>query len=379
MATTASIIAPKPPTALRELIAQSQARHPDVKIGLTGLPVMENDEMLSSQTSMFWASLVSMVAVGLLFVAGFGGARHALLANAILLVGMALAFGYATLAVGHLNILSVTFTVTLIGIGIDFGIYYVALYLQRRSENQDCHTALLGIGPHRRTGDHHGRHHHGDRVFRGRADQLQGRRRAGHHRRRRHPALRHRPARAAAGLHRPDRSQRLGRADAQAAGRPSLDRSAATRCPRFTLAVSLAATAFLALGLSHLWYDNNLLNMQAEGLESVELERKLLSECNQSVWYALSMADSREELLARKEKFLQLPSVERTEEIVSLLPVSDEVKQPLDRRDRPATGRAARAPAGDHGRYARGAGPGAGSDSRPACRVALRREERAAD
>src|SRR5262249_13393375 len=54
--------------ALRELIAQSQARHPDVKIGLTGLPVMENDEMRSSQTSMFWASLLSMGAVAILFV-----------------------------------------------------------------------------------------------------------------------------------------------------------------------------------------------------------------------------------------------------------------------------------------------------------------------
>ncbi len=52
--------------ALRALIAQSQARHPDTKIGLTGLPIMENDEMRSSQTSMFWASMISMVAVGLL-------------------------------------------------------------------------------------------------------------------------------------------------------------------------------------------------------------------------------------------------------------------------------------------------------------------------
>src|SRR5690606_1385154 len=94
-----------------------------------------------------------------------------------------------------------------------------------------------------------------------------------------------------------------------------------------TLAISLAATVFLAVGLSRLWYDNNLLNMQAEGLESVELERKLLAECNQSVWYALSMADSREELLDLKKKYLQLPSVERTEEIVSYLPVSDSAKQ----------------------------------------------------
>jgi hypothetical protein len=58
-----------------------------------------------------------------------------------------------------------------------------------------------------------------------------------------------------------------------------------------------------AVGLNRLWYDNNLLNMQAQGLESVALEKKLLAECNQSVWYALSIADSREELLARKAKF----------------------------------------------------------------------------
>ncbi len=314
--------------ALRELIARAQTRHPDVKIGLTGLPVMENDEMASSKTSMFWASMVSMIAVGFLFVAGFGGARHALLANGILLVGMALAFGYATLAVGHLNILSVTFTVTLVGIGIDFGIYYVALYLQRRSESQDCQTALLESarigGPAIATG-----------------------------------AITTAIAFFAAGLTSFKGVAELGIiagggillcAIAQLVLLPAciglIDRSGwgarmpkplnvhawiapFFKLPRLTLAVSLAATVFIATGLSHLWYDNNLLNMQAEGLESVELERKLLSECNQSVWYALSMADSREELLARKEKFLQLGSVERTDEIVSLLPVSDEIKQPM--------------------------------------------------
>ncbi len=315
-------------TALRDLIAQVQTRHPHVKIGLTGLPVMENDEMLSSQTSMFWASMISMVLVGLLFVAGFGGARHAMLANLILIVGMALAFGYATLAVGHLNILSVTFTVTLIGIGIDYGVYYVALYLQRRGENQDCHTALLESsrisGPAIATG-----------------------------------AITTAIAFFAAGLTSFKGVAELGIiagggillcAIAMLVMLPAciglVDRSdwgtrmpkplgvhrwvaPLHRLPRLTLSLSIAGTVFLGFGLSHLWYDNNLLNMQAEGLESVELERKLLSECNQSVWYALSMADSREELLDLKARFLELPSVERTEEIVSLLPVSEPGKQQL--------------------------------------------------
>ena len=46
----------------------------------------------------------------------------------------------------------------------------------------------------------------------------------------------------------------------------------------------------------------------------------------------LSIADNREELLARKAKFNALPTVERTEEIVSLLPVDDEIKQPIIQR-----------------------------------------------
>ncbi len=317
--------------ALRDLIEQTQARHPDVKIGLTGLPIMENDEMRSSQTSMFWASLVSMVGVSLLFVAGFGGVRHALLANLILLIGMAWSFGYVTLSVGHLNILSVSFTVTLIGIGIDFGVYFVARYLQTRGEGADCESALLetarGAGPAITTGaitTSIAFFAAGFTSFRGVAEL---------------------GIIAGGGI--------LLCALSELVLLPPciylLDRSGwgvsmprplavhrwiapFVKFPRFTLVLTLAFTAFVSLGLTRLWYDNNLLNMQAQGLESVALERKLLAECNQSVWYALSIADSREELLARKAKFLQLPTVERTEEIVSLLPVDLEVKQPIIRR-----------------------------------------------
>ncbi|MGD9721019.1 MAG: MMPL family transporter [Pirellulales bacterium] len=314
--------------ALRDLIAQVQARHPETKIGLTGLPIMENDEMRSSQSSMLWASLLSMGGVALLFVAGFGGIRHALLANLALLVGMAWSFGYVTLTVGHLNILSVSFTVTLIGIGIDFGVYYVARYLQLRGEQMDCHAALLetarGAGPAIAAG-----------------------------------AITTSIAFFAAGLTSFKGVSELGIiagggillcAVAELVLLPAslilIDRSGwgrtlprplpvhrfigpLLRVPRFTVGVTLLLTAAAALGLGQLWYDNNLLNMQAKGLESVALEKKLLTECNQSVWYALSIADSREELLARKAKFLKLPSVERTEEIVSLLPVDDELKQPV--------------------------------------------------
>lgn len=317
--------------ALRSLIARTQAAHPETKIGLTGLPIMEIDEMASSQTSMMWASVLSLFGVAVIFIAGFGGLRHAVIANVILLIGMAWSFGYVTLSVGHLNILSVTFTVTLIGIGIDYGVYYVARYLQFRGENKSCEDALLatsrGAGPAISTGAVTTAVAFLSAAF----TSFRGVSELG--------------IIASGGL--------LLCAAAELFLLPAaiilIDRSnwglslprpvpvdkwiaPLLKAPRLTLAVSAIATVLLGFGLPSLWYDHNLLNMQAAGLESVELERRLLADCNQSVWYALSIADSRDELLARKEAFLKLPSVERTEEIVSLLPTDDEVKQPIIRR-----------------------------------------------
>jgi hypothetical protein len=319
--------------ALRDLIAQMSARHPETKIGLTGLPIMENDEMRASQSSMMWASILSMGGVACLFVAGFGGVRHALLANLVLLLGMAWAFGYVTLAVGHLNILSVSFTVTLIGVGIDYGVYYAARYLQLRDQRRTCADALIRtsyeVGPAILTG-----------------------------------AVTTSVAFFAAGFTNFTGIAELGTiagggillcALAELVVLPAViclvDRSGygtrmpeslpidsfinpLMKMPRTLLFVTAAGTIVVSLGMTRLWYDHNLLNMQPVGLESVELERKLLAESDQSVWYALSIADSREELLKRKAEFLKLGSVERTEEIVSMLPADHEIKRSLIARIR---------------------------------------------
>ena len=251
---------------------------------------------------MFWSSLISMIGVALLFIAGFGGMRHALLANVILLVGMAWAFGWATLAVGHLNILSVTFTVTL-----DRHRHRLRRVLRRPLPATARRIARLRTGAD------------GNLAGPGRPS--------------RPGPLTTAVAFFTAGLTSFTGVAELGIiagggillcALAELTLLPAaialMDRSGwGVRMPKplavhkwiepfmkvpwLTLAVTLVCTMVLSLGISRLWYDNNLLNMQAEGLESVELERKLLSECNQSVWYALSIADSREELLARKARF----------------------------------------------------------------------------
>ena len=316
---------------LRGLIGTARKKHPQTKIGLTGLPVMENDEMRSSQSAMLKASLLSLFGVACLFVAGFGGLKHPLMTVASLLIALAWSFGYVTIAVGHLNILSISFGVILIGLGIDFGVHYVTRYMQLRGSLIPSHEALVqtagGVGPGIITG-----------------------------------AITTAIAFFMAGLTEFTGIAELGiiagggillcctvtmivlpaMVYLSDANRPSQTMPVPLdihgwirplfRRPLLLLAITVAGTVGLSTGISRLEYDHNLLNLQPEGLESVELERRLLEQSDQSVWFALSMAKDREELLAKKELFAQLPSVERVDEIASRIPAHDGRRRPIIER-----------------------------------------------
>ena len=139
---------------LREIIAEVNSTIPTdnaTRIGLTGIPVLEHDEMIRSQIDMVKAMALAFVLVGLTLFVGFRGVRHPMLALLILIVGMAWTFGLTTFAIGHLNILSISFSVILIGLGIDFGIHYLSRYLQLRHEKVLMRPALeqtaASVGP----------------------------------------------------------------------------------------------------------------------------------------------------------------------------------------------------------------------------------------
>ena len=320
---------------LRSLIRDIEQRYqhecPEIKIGLTGLPVMENDEMRISQVSMMEASLLSLVGVACLFIAGFGGLRHPLVTVAALLLAMAWSFGYITMTVGHLNILSISFGVILIGLGIDFGIHYAARYLQLRGTIRHSDEALIktsqSVGPG---------------IFTG--------------------AITTAIAFCTAGLTEFTGVAELGiiagggivlccvaaftvlpaMIHLSDGKRPGENLPAPLdihgwlqplfRRPRLLLAVTLAGTLMVGTGMSQLWYDHNLLNLQPDGLESVELEKKLLSDADQSVWYALSIAESPEQLLTLKQQFQALDSVEKVVDIAKFFPVDHAQKRPVIER-----------------------------------------------
>ena len=311
---------------LRELIAETHLNHPDMKIGLTGIPVMENDEMSNSQAEMNKASLLALVGVCCVFVAGIGGFRHPMLAVFTLIISFGWTAGYILFAVGHLNILSIAFGAILIGLGTDFSVHYISRYMQLRQTVRSPSEAIvqtaMTVGPGVFTGaittavaffmasftDFTGIIELG--IISGGGILLccvgtlilipafiqltDGKR-----------PMRHIP-------------QPL---DVYPWFKPLFSN------PKLTIGIAVAVSAFLFLGLPKVWYDHNLLNLQPQGLESVELERKLLESGGQNAWYAISIADSREELLRRKDEFAKKYPELQVTEIVSMLPPINESKQ----------------------------------------------------
>lgn len=127
---------------IRGIIDELRPRFPEVTVGLTGGEVIASDEMHTTLTDAQKASEIALVGVAVLFILFFREVSKPLLAVFSLVIGLAWSMGYTTLSVGHLNILSVVFTTILIGLGIDFGIHILGRYREERRLGLDPYNAM---------------------------------------------------------------------------------------------------------------------------------------------------------------------------------------------------------------------------------------------
>ncbi len=115
---------------------------PGVEIGVAGdvaLTVAEHDAILDGMI------LAILATVGLVLLALFFYYRSALAVAALswsLLVGTLLTFGFARIAVGHLNLATAFLSSIVIGNGINFGIILLARYMEARRAGNDLVEAL---------------------------------------------------------------------------------------------------------------------------------------------------------------------------------------------------------------------------------------------
>jgi hypothetical protein len=298
--------------------------------------------MEASQRDSNIAGYLAFAGVAIVYVGVYRGFRYPLLTMAALMAGTFWSMGWLAVTVGHLNILSSAFAVMLIGMG-DYGVLILTHYEDERKAGHNVLDATLlatrAAGPSILTAavgtalaffaamfadftavaelgwiagwgvflcalacftvlpalivltDRRPTVGGGLAIITSEGDRVQ-------------PALQ-RPAaerRAPAWL-------------------PSL-----ARRPRWVLAAGLAALAVLSVFSGRVGYDHNLLHMQADGLESVQWEQKLIERTAGASWYAMSVANSPQEALALKARYEQLPEVSRVVEVASLVPTDQDRK-----------------------------------------------------
>jgi len=303
---------------------------PGVSVGITGTPALNSEEMSVSLRDMTRASVLSLVLVTALFVVGFGHALRPLLAVAALAVGVVWSLGWLSLTVGHLTILSMAFGSILIGLGIDFGIHFVARYEAELERGRAVPEALEET--YRRVG----------RPVLSSAlttmaaflamalSEFRGLREFGwiagwgvlfclvsafvvlpslllvqERLRKQRPATSRQP-----GNDRPSLLDRI-------LERPS-------RHPVWVFVLSGFAALFAFLPVGPIRFDYNLLNLQARGTEAVDWELRLVEAQGNSSIFAADIVNSLEEARERTRRYETLPSVRKVESLATYLPENPE-------------------------------------------------------
>ncbi len=124
------------------LVDDLKSDFPDVEAGLSGQIAREHDEQTYTQQSIGYTTIIALIAILIFLIISFRMWVAPLLAVANLLVGIIWAMGMAGILVGQLNLLTATFSVVLVGLGIDFSIHLISGFTEWRSAGDSIRNAL---------------------------------------------------------------------------------------------------------------------------------------------------------------------------------------------------------------------------------------------
>jgi len=322
----------------RDRIARVAAQHPGLQAGVTGTPALIQEEMAAIRRDSFVTTALAGVGVMLLCLWAFHRVRLAPLVLLSLAMGVSWTAGAITLSIGYLSLITSSFAVILIGLGVDYGVHLVSQYeielAEGRQEQEALQNSISKTGPGLLTGA-------GTTAvafftitlmeFRGFAQLgfvagigvllcllamltvlpallvLDGarRRRLGKPR-----------------LHQMERGHRIT--------------LAILRYPRTVLALGLVLTVLLALKAREVRYNENLEDLLPAGAESLRLQDALRDSSALSPDFSVILADDLEELARLHQVAPETESIGRRESLLDYLPSDAGERQAVLARLRPA-------------------------------------------
>ena len=317
---------------IRGVMADLKPAFPNVQAGVTGGPTLSNDEMTAAFHDSSVATVLAFaLTLGVMLLA-FWRVGKPLLMLAVLTVTLAWSMGIITLTVGHLTIFSVMFISIVIGIGIDYGIYFLFRYEEEIFLGRNLKEALELTAARTGPGMLIGALTAGGTFYVLMLTDFRGIQELGfiagtailmawlgmmtlfpallvlvdgHH--------------AARPRNQAPRAHALERMHV-----PVLDRVG--RYPKAVLTVAGVATAASLWAVPYVGFDYNLLNLQPKGTESVVWEKRILANTGRSGFNGLASATTLDELRRKQEAFEKLPSVSEVDSVLRIIPDSQKEK-----------------------------------------------------
>jgi len=310
---------------LRATMARVATEFPDVKAGLTGAPVLANDEMEAAFRDSKRATALAFALTLTVLAIAFRRFGMPMLVLATLAVSVCWSLGVVTLVVGHLSIFSIMFISIVVGLGTDYGVYLLFRNEEERRVGRPPREALETTAMRAGPGMLSGALTAAGTFFVLMLTDFPGIRELGFiagtsiilawfSMMTLLPALV-----LITGRGHVERRRETGPQAVQLVAR-------ITRHPRVVVGLAALAAALSLVALRGVRFDYNLLHLQARGTESVDWEERILRSAGRSSFVALSTAGSLSELRQRVTAFEALDSVSEVESVLSLIPADQETK-----------------------------------------------------
>jgi hopanoid biosynthesis associated RND transporter like protein HpnN len=130
---------------MRAAVREAVKDFPEFTAGVTGRPALAADEMRTTDEDSNRAEAVALTAVFIGLVVLLRSFWLALAAELALGVGIAWTFGWTTLTLGELNLLSIVFLLALIGIGMDYLVQILSRYRAEAARRRDSRTVWVAV------------------------------------------------------------------------------------------------------------------------------------------------------------------------------------------------------------------------------------------
>lgn len=322
---------------IRDHLKEVQKEYPDVQLGLTGEPVLADDELQTSNHDTEVASIVTLVLIGALFFFSYRNLERPFFALIALAIAIMWTLAFTMLVIGHFNIISLAVIPMVLGIGIDFGIQLLSRYEEELGRLGESKAAL-----------EHSLQNTGVAIITGGSttavafytlcfNQFVGLRELG----------------AIAGTsillclvgslvvlpaifylrdrHR-SREILLGHGvNSNWSSLAGADRILIRR-PWTILALSTVLTVLSIWGITHVKFDYNLLHLQNPKLEAVRVLHEVFRVSDNSTLFASVVTKDLHEAREIQKKLEALPAVSHVDSISALLPEDQETKMAVVRR-----------------------------------------------